>query len=88
MGDDETFLKKVYEIITELKIPLIDQTVLDKAKFSSNKAIVNILFKFEEDESVIRGFIGLAEYFHTVIIKDKNKFYIPTTDLLLKLENT
>ncbi|HUW89956.1 MAG TPA: hypothetical protein VMV43_05495 [Candidatus Nanopelagicaceae bacterium] len=43
------------------------------------------MFKFEEDESVIRGFLGLAEYFHTVVIKVKDQFYIPHATILFQL---
>jgi len=47
--------------------------------------MIAIIFKFEEDEAVIRGFIGLAKYFHTVIIKSKNRFYILYNHLLFVL---
>ncbi|MFW9945577.1 MAG: hypothetical protein ACFFDX_01995 [Candidatus Odinarchaeota archaeon] len=43
------------------------------------------MFKFEEDESVIRGFLGLAEYFHTVVIKKGDQFYIPHASILFQL---
>ncbi|MHA1369812.1 MAG: hypothetical protein ACTSRA_08890 [Promethearchaeota archaeon] len=43
-------------------------------------------FEFDEDESVIRGFLGLAEYFHTVVIKKKEKFYIPNGTVLFVLQ--
>ena len=79
-------MKRAYEIVSELKLPLIDDRVQDKVKFKSNNATVTIKFLFEEDESVIRGFLGLAEYFHTVIIKQKDKFYIPHDHKLFILE--
>jgi hypothetical protein len=75
----------VYEIVNELKIPLIDERVYEKANFSTGSAIANVVFKFEEDESVIRGFLGLAEYFHTVVIKVKDQFFIPHATILFKL---
>jgi hypothetical protein len=75
----------VYEIVNELKIPLIDERVYDKATFSTSAAIARVVFKFEEDESVIRGFLGLAEYFHTVVIKVKDQFYIPHASILFNL---
>lgn len=81
----ELFIKRVYEIVNELKIPLIDERVYEKANFSTSSAIANVVFKFEEDESVIRGFLGLAEYFHTVVIKVKDQFYIPHATILFKL---
>lgn len=64
----ELFIKRVYEIVNELKIPLIDERVYEKVNFNSGAGIANVTFKFEEDESVIRGFLGLAEYFHTVVV--------------------
>jgi len=81
----ELFIKRVYEIVNELKIPLIDERVYEKANFSTGSAVANVVFKFEEDESVIRGFLGLAEYFHTVVIKVKDQFYIPHATILFKL---
>ena len=75
----------MYEIVNELKIPLIDERVYEKANFSTGSAIANVVFKFEEDESVIRGFLGLAEYFHTVVIKVKDQFFIPHATILFKL---
>ncbi|MBD3339388.1 MAG: hypothetical protein GF353_09785 [Candidatus Lokiarchaeota archaeon] len=82
------FIKRVYEIISELKIPLIDERVYDKVSFSSKNSIATTIFTFEEDESVIRGFLGLAEYFHTVVIKKKDEFYIPHDNMLFVLESS
>ena len=75
----------MYEIVNELKIPLIDERVYDTVKFSTSAAVAAVIFKFEEDESVIRGFLGLAEYFHTVVIKRKDEFYIPHASILFRL---
>ncbi len=87
MAKNELFIKRVYEIVNELKIPLIDERVYDKVTFSTKGAIAHIVFKFDEDESVVRGFLGLAEYFHTVIIKNKDFFYIPYDNMLFTLES-
>jgi hypothetical protein len=84
----ELFIKRVYEIVNELKIPLIDERVYEKVNFNVGAATANITFKFEEDESVIRGFLGLAEYFHTVVIKRRDEFYIPHSSLLFRLIST
>ena len=81
----ELFIKRVYEIVNELKIPLIDERVYDKV--SVGGSTVAVIFKFEEDESVIRGFLGLAEYFHTVIIKTKDQFVIPHQDMIFRLHS-
>ncbi len=87
MNKQKDFIKRVYEIVSELKLPLVDDKVQDNAKFQSNNAIVMVKFVFEEDESVIRGFLSLAEYFHTVIIKKKDKFYIPHNYKLFTLKS-
>lgn len=85
MAKKELFIKRVYEIVNELKIPLIDERVYDRVTFTAGSAISNVIFKFEEDESVIRGFLGLAEYFHTVVIKRREEFYIPHGSILFRL---
>jgi len=87
MSKQEDFIKQVYEIVSELKLPLIDERVQDNVKFKSNNATTTIKFTFEEDEAVIRGFLGLAEYFHTIIIKQKETFYIPYDHMLFILES-
>ena len=73
--------------MNELKIPLVDERVYDKADVISKNTIAKVTFRFEEDESVIRGFLGLAEYFHTIIVKSDDKFYIPHSSILFKLES-
>ncbi|MFW9898984.1 MAG: hypothetical protein ACFE8A_09265 [Candidatus Hodarchaeota archaeon] len=88
MAKKELFIKRVYEIVNELKIPLIDERVYEKVTFNAGSSIANVIFKFEEDESVIRGFLGLAEYFHTVVIKRKDEFFIPHSSLLFRLMST
>ncbi|MFX1392790.1 MAG: hypothetical protein ACFFAH_04365 [Promethearchaeota archaeon] len=85
MAKKELFIKRVYEIVNELKIPLIDERVYEKVAFNAGSSVANVTFKFEEDESVIRGFLGLAEYFHTVVIKRKDEFFIPHSSLLFRL---
>ncbi|MFW9899142.1 MAG: hypothetical protein ACFFDO_07770 [Candidatus Thorarchaeota archaeon] len=86
MGSREFFTKRVYEIVNEMKIPLIDERVHDKVSISSKNTVATVIFRFEEDESVLRGFVGLADYFHTVIIKQKDKFYISNKSILFRLE--
>ncbi len=83
----ELFIKRVYEIVNELKIPLIDERVYDDVSFSGKLAIASVRFTFEDDESVIRGFLGLAEYFHTVVIKSKDRFFIPHASILFQLQS-
>ncbi|HMF30504.1 MAG TPA: hypothetical protein VKK79_03775 [Candidatus Lokiarchaeia archaeon] len=87
MPKKELFIKRVYEIVQEEKIPLIDGRVYADAQINAGKFSINIKFKFEEDESVIQGFLGLAEYFHTVVIRKKETFYIPYGDALFILDS-
>jgi len=84
MAKKELFIKRVYEIVNELKIPLIDERVYDRVTFGGSP-VSSVIFKFEEDESVIRGFLGLAEYFHTVVIKKKDEFFIPHQSMIFRL---
>ena len=84
MAKKELFIKRVYEIVNELKIPLIDERVYEKVTIGGSPT-ASVIFKFEEDESVIRGFLGLAEYFHTVVIKRKDEFFIPHSSILFRL---
>ncbi|MHA1785229.1 MAG: hypothetical protein ACTSVY_14755 [Candidatus Helarchaeota archaeon] len=75
--DKEDFVKRVYENVNEMKIPLIDERVYNKAVIG--KGSVGITFKYEGDDSVIKGFLGLADYYHTVVIRKAYVFYIPTS---------
>jgi hypothetical protein len=87
MPKKELFIKRVYEIVQEEKIPLVDGRVYQKATINIGKFAVQIRFKFEEDESVIQGFLGLAEYFHTVVIRSKETFYICAGEHCFVLES-
>jgi len=87
MKDEDVFNKIVYDLVAELKITLIDERVLDNVKFKSNIAISKVKFLYDEDEKIIRGFLGLAEYFHTVVIKDGDKYFIPQEKNLFILES-
>ena len=85
MAKRELFVKRVYDIVQELKIPLIDERVFSKAKVKEAFPVM-VNFTFEEDESVIRGFLGLAEYFHTIVLKKKDEFYIIADNIQFKLD--
>jgi len=71
-------------LIGELKIPLIDERVYDTIKIKSSSMEIN--FIFEQDESVIRGFLGLSEYFHSIVLKKKERFFIPVDEILFIME--
>jgi hypothetical protein len=81
----ELFIKRVYEIVQELKIPLVDERVYDNANIREGRFGSIVEFKFEENESVIRGFLGLAEYYHTIVLKRKDHFYISSGNILFIL---
>ncbi len=87
MAKKELFIKRVYEIVQELKIPLVDERVYSTAVISEAKYGSSVVFTFEEDESVIRGFLGLAEYYHTIVLKKKEIFYISSGSILFKLNS-
>lgn len=74
MGKNELFIKRVNDIVNELKIPLIDERVYEKVKFSTKSTIVTIVFTFVDDESIIR------------VVKEKDKFFIPINSTLFRLE--
>jgi len=81
--DKEDFVKRVYENVNEMKIPLIDERVYDKAAIKPGT--VDVTFKYEGDDSVIKGFLGLADYYHTVVIRKGFAFYIPWNNVLFSL---
>ena len=81
----ELFIKRVYEIVQELKIPLVDERVYNDANIREGRFGCIVTFQFEEDESVIRGFLGLAEYYHTIVLKRKDHFYISSGSILFQL---
>ena len=81
--DKEEFIKKVYENVNDLKIPLIDERYYNK--ISVGKSTVQVDFKYEGDEKVIRGFLGLADYFKSVVLRKKETFYIPVMNMTFEL---
>jgi len=87
MASKELFIKRVYEIVNELKLPLIDERVYDRLNVNEKKYPCVTVFKFEEDESVLRGALGLVEYFHAVVFKVKDVFYFAQGDKLYKITN-
>ena len=50
--DKEAFIKRVYEIVNEMKIPLIDDRVYNRCVVAKGRASVDILFKYDGDESI------------------------------------
>ena len=85
MAKKELFIKRCYEIVQELKVPLIDERIYSKAEITEARYGTAIIFTFGEDESVIRSFFGLAEYYHTIVLKKRESFFISNGSLLFKL---
>jgi len=84
--DKDAFVKRVYVFVNEMKIPLIDDKKYFKCNIIPQRATVHIVFKYEEGEdSTVKGFLGLADYYHTVVIKVKDSFYIPIGSILFEL---
>ena len=83
----EEYINKVYETVKEMKIPLVDDKVYDGVKSSGKEYGTEVTFKYEGDEEVIMGFLGLAQYFKTLIIRKKDTFLIPTDCALFVLED-
>ncbi len=87
MAKKELFIKRVYEIVQELKIPLVDERVYSKSTITEGRYGTIVQFTFEDDESVIRGFLGLAEYYHTIVLKKNQTFFISSGTILFKLDS-
>jgi hypothetical protein len=87
MGKTELYQKTINQIVDELKIPLIRENIRDKLKTNKNKAIMSMKFKFADDISVIKGFLGLADYYHSVVLQDDETYFIPVGKTLFILEN-
>lgn len=88
-GDNnEEFIEQVKSIMQELKLPLIDDHVYDDVDITRKEYNTKVVFIQEEDsgESIIRGFLGIAEYYKTIIIQKDDEFYIPTEDILFMLQ--
>lgn len=86
MANRELFIKMVFDIASELKVPLIDEHVYARATMNESRPTTSIVFAFDGDESVIRGFLGLAQYYRSIVLKKAERFFIPVPDLLLQLE--
>lgn len=85
LGLNEILIKNVMELANEAKIPVIDGNVYEKFKAKTKNALVEVDFEFKEDLDLIRSFIGLADYFKTLIIEDEDEFYIPHENMIFIL---
>jgi hypothetical protein len=87
MIGSQELIEIVHNIIMEQKIPLIDENVYNKLKISKSSAISYVKFIYEKQVSVVQGFLGLADFFHTVVFQDKDKFYIINEKQLYVIES-
>lgn len=86
MSRKEVFVKTVFGVASELKIPLVDELVYDRVTIDESRAATSVTFAYDDDESVVRGFLGLAQYYRSIVIKKGDKFFIPVSDMLFRLE--
>lgn len=87
MTDNYDLLEITNKILSEQKIPLIDENIYDKFKIKKSNSLSFIKFKFDNDENIIQGFLGLADFFHTVVFKEKEKFFIINEKQIYVLES-
>ena len=87
MTDNQELIETANKILTEQKIPLIDGKVYDKFKIKQSNSVSFIKFVYENDESIIQGFLGLADFFHTVVFKENDKFFIINGKQIYVLES-
>ncbi len=81
------FVKKVFDLATELKIPILDEKTVSDLKINPGAVAWVIEMKVEpEDETPIKAFLALAQYFRSIIIKRGDVFYIPHGSESYKLE--
>ena len=87
MTENQNLIETAKKILTEQKIPLIDGKIYDKFKVKNSNSISFVKFAYENDESIIQGFLGLADFFHTVVFKEKEKFFIINGKQIYVLES-
>jgi len=87
MSNNQELLEIANKILFEQKIPLINEMIYDKFKIKSNNSLSFMKFKYENDENVVQGFLGLADFFHTVVFKEKDKFFIINEKQIYILES-
>ncbi|MHA1409354.1 MAG: hypothetical protein ACTSQY_03360 [Candidatus Odinarchaeia archaeon] len=82
------FVKKVFDLAAELKIPILDERTLSDVKVNAGALAWNIKMKVQPgDVGPIKAFLALAQYFRSVIIKKGDAFYIPHGAESFKLES-
>ncbi|MFW9829488.1 MAG: hypothetical protein ACFFEY_18080 [Candidatus Thorarchaeota archaeon] len=87
MTDSELLTKKIYDLIAELKIPLLDENIHSNVKIKSSPAISRLKFNYDGNDQILRGFLALAEYYHSIVIKDDDTYYIPHNKKLFILNS-
>ncbi|MEM2110188.1 MAG: hypothetical protein QW327_06895 [Candidatus Odinarchaeota archaeon] len=81
------FVKKVFDLATELKIPILDEKTVSDLKTNPGATAWVIEMKVQpEDDGPIKAFLALAQYFRSIIIKRGDVFYIPHGAESYKLE--
>lgn len=81
----EEFVALVLKTVQDLKVPLINSAVSRSIDVIESKYPMQILFEYENEDSTIKGFLGLADYFRSVVIQIKDVFYIAKDSIIFKL---
>lgn len=87
MTENQELIEIANKILAEQKIPLIDAKIYDKFNIKKSNSISFIKLVYENDESIISGFLGLADFFHTVVFKEKDKYFIINGKQIYVLES-
>jgi len=84
--ETEELIEDFYELDNEYKIPLIDEEAYAKLKVKKRKALATVIFNAHKSPDVIEGFLKLADYFKSIILKKKKKFFIVLGSILFVLD--
>lgn len=84
--ENQELIEYIYKLDKEYRIPLIDELTHYKVKIKKNKATATIFFNAHKNPEMIEGFLKLADYFKTIIIRNKNSFFISANSILMILE--
>lgn len=76
-ADVEAFKRTVYASIQQLEVPCIDEKVYSKIRIKEENVTVQVTFVYVTDPFIIQGFLRLAKYFKSCVIKVQDAFYIP-----------
>ena len=83
------FIKLVFDMASQQKIPILDEKTLSEVKISGSNICWEVRFRYNgSDDGPIKAFLILAQYFHSIIIKKGDVFYIPHGAESYRLESS